>query len=115
MLLNAPCPAAVRLHARCTVGGAADVLTEWWKQPVFLFFFNDRAPPGIFPLPLPAALPIYPLGRDPPWNLDPIPLLIPPSEWNALEAGLIQRARLLNCILADRSEEHTSELQSPMY
>jgi uncharacterized circularly permuted ATP-grasp superfamily protein/uncharacterized alpha-E superfamily protein len=42
-----------------------------------------------------------PLGMDRPWNLDSIPLLIPPSEWNALEAGLIQRARLLNHILAD--------------
>src|SRR5579862_727496 len=42
-----------------------------------------------------------PLGMDRPWNLDSIPLLIPPSEWEALEAGLIQRARLLNHILAD--------------
>jgi uncharacterized circularly permuted ATP-grasp superfamily protein/uncharacterized alpha-E superfamily protein len=42
-----------------------------------------------------------PLGMDRPWNLDSIPLLIPPAEWNALEAGLIQRARLLNHILAD--------------
>jgi uncharacterized circularly permuted ATP-grasp superfamily protein/uncharacterized alpha-E superfamily protein len=42
-----------------------------------------------------------PLGMDRPWNLDSIPLLISPSEWNELEAGLIQRARLLNCILAD--------------
>src|SRR5271157_361431 len=42
-----------------------------------------------------------PLGMDRPWNLDSIPLLIPPSEWNELEAGLIQRARLLNYILAD--------------
>jgi len=42
-----------------------------------------------------------PLGMDRPWNLDSIPLLISPSEWQALEAGLIQRARLLNCILAD--------------
>jgi len=30
-----------------------------------------------------------------------IPLLIPPSEWQQIEAGLIQRARLLNLILAD--------------
>ena len=36
-----------------------------------------------------------------PWNLDAIPLMIPPSEWSQLEAGLIQRARLLNLILAD--------------
>ena len=41
------------------------------------------------------------LGMDRPWNLDSVPLLIPPSEWKALEAGLIQRARLLNSILAD--------------
>ena len=38
---------------------------------------------------------------DRPWNLDAIPLMIPPSEWSQLEAGLIQRARLLNLILAD--------------
>ena len=42
-----------------------------------------------------------PLGMDRPWNLDAIPLLIPPAEWSELEAGLIQRARLLNQILAD--------------
>ena len=42
-----------------------------------------------------------PLGVDRPWSLDAIPLLIPPSEWAQLEAGLIQRARLLNEILAD--------------
>jgi uncharacterized circularly permuted ATP-grasp superfamily protein/uncharacterized alpha-E superfamily protein len=42
-----------------------------------------------------------PLGMDRPWSLDSIPLLIPPAEWNTLEAGLVQRARLLNCILAD--------------
>jgi len=42
-----------------------------------------------------------PLGTDRPWNLDSIPLLIPPAEWQALEAGLVQRARLLNAILAD--------------
>src|ERR1700693_3143753 len=42
-----------------------------------------------------------PLGMDRPWNLDSIPLMIPPAEWSQLEAGLIQRARLLNLILAD--------------
>jgi uncharacterized circularly permuted ATP-grasp superfamily protein/uncharacterized alpha-E superfamily protein len=42
-----------------------------------------------------------PLGMDRPWNLDGIPLVIPPAEWSKLEAGLIQRARLLNLILAD--------------
>ncbi len=42
-----------------------------------------------------------PLGMARPWNLDAIPLMIPPAEWARLEAGLIQRARLLNLILAD--------------
>ena len=42
-----------------------------------------------------------PLGMDRPWNLDAIPLLISPHEWRELEAGLIQRAQLLNWILAD--------------
>jgi len=42
-----------------------------------------------------------PLGMDRPWNLDAIPLLIPPAEWAALEVGLIQRARLLNQVLVD--------------
>ena len=42
-----------------------------------------------------------PLGMDRPWNLDAIPLLISPTEWRELEAGLIQRARLMNWILAD--------------
>src|SRR5271167_2168221 len=42
-----------------------------------------------------------PLGIARPWNLDAIPLMILPTEWSRLEAGLIQRARLLNLILAD--------------
>jgi uncharacterized circularly permuted ATP-grasp superfamily protein/uncharacterized alpha-E superfamily protein len=42
-----------------------------------------------------------PLGADRPWSLDAIPLVIPPAEWAQLEEGLIQRARLLNQILAD--------------
>ncbi len=40
-------------------------------------------------------------GRDRPWELDAIPLLIPAAEWSSLVAGLTQRARLLNMILAD--------------
>ena len=42
-----------------------------------------------------------PLGMNRPWNLDAIPLLISPHEWRELEAGIIQRARLLNWILTD--------------
>jgi uncharacterized circularly permuted ATP-grasp superfamily protein len=42
-----------------------------------------------------------PRGTNRPWELDTIPLLIPAEEWRALEEGLIQRARLLNFIVAD--------------
>jgi len=36
-----------------------------------------------------------------PWRMDPIPSLINANEWRHLEAGLIQRAHLLNAIVAD--------------
>src|SRR5262249_4596672 len=42
-----------------------------------------------------------PRGTDRPWELDPMPLLLPGDEWTALEAGLTQRAQLLNLVLAD--------------
>ncbi|HTQ32081.1 MAG TPA: circularly permuted type 2 ATP-grasp protein, partial [Opitutaceae bacterium] len=42
-----------------------------------------------------------PRGMERPWQLDPVPLVIAPAEWQALETGLIQRATLLNKILAD--------------
>ncbi|MFO0804817.1 MAG: circularly permuted type 2 ATP-grasp protein [Gemmataceae bacterium] len=42
-----------------------------------------------------------PRGAARPWQLDPIPLLISPEESSFLEAGLVQRGRLLERILAD--------------
>ena len=42
-----------------------------------------------------------PRGMERPWQLDPIPFIIAPGEWQALSTGLIQRATLLNRILAD--------------
>lgn len=36
-----------------------------------------------------------------PWQLDPVPLIISGEEWREIEAGLLQRAELLNMILAD--------------
>jgi uncharacterized circularly permuted ATP-grasp superfamily protein/uncharacterized alpha-E superfamily protein len=36
-----------------------------------------------------------------PWRLDPVPLLISSDEWSVIEAGLKQRAELLNLILKD--------------
>jgi uncharacterized circularly permuted ATP-grasp superfamily protein/uncharacterized alpha-E superfamily protein len=42
-----------------------------------------------------------PRGMERPWQLDPIPLIVAPEEWRALETSLVQRATLLNKILAD--------------
>jgi uncharacterized circularly permuted ATP-grasp superfamily protein/uncharacterized alpha-E superfamily protein len=42
-----------------------------------------------------------PQGMDRPWGLDFVPLLITAEEWAGIEAGLIQRSRLFNLILAD--------------
>jgi uncharacterized circularly permuted ATP-grasp superfamily protein/uncharacterized alpha-E superfamily protein len=40
-------------------------------------------------------------GMERPWQLDPVPLVIAAAEWRSLEAALIQRATLINRILAD--------------
>ena len=42
-----------------------------------------------------------PAGVGRPWPFSHVPLLIEPSEWKQLRAGLIQRAELLEAILAD--------------
>ncbi len=42
-----------------------------------------------------------PRGMDRPWQLDPIPLVVAPHEADHLRVGLVQRARLLEAILAD--------------
>ena len=40
-------------------------------------------------------------GQERPWDLDMLPMLIPPDEWREIEAGIAQRADVLNRILAD--------------
>lgn len=40
-------------------------------------------------------------GSRQPWPLDVVPLLIGSDDWAAIEAGLVQRAELLNLILTD--------------
>ncbi|PWU21437.1 MAG: hypothetical protein C5B50_01680 [Verrucomicrobia bacterium] len=42
-----------------------------------------------------------PQAIDRPWGLDFIPFIIPGEEWALLEAGLAQRSRLFNLVLAD--------------
>lgn len=39
------------------------------------------------------------------WQLDPIPYVISPQSWSMLEQGLKQRARLLECLVADLYDE----------
>jgi uncharacterized circularly permuted ATP-grasp superfamily protein/uncharacterized alpha-E superfamily protein len=42
-----------------------------------------------------------PQGVDRPWELDMVPLIVSAQEWERLERGLSQRARLLNLVLLD--------------
>jgi len=42
-----------------------------------------------------------PLGASRAWQIDIIPLLIPADEWRLIEAGIIQRARLLSLLIED--------------
>lgn len=48
-----------------------------------------------------------PQGVERPWPLDPIPLLLPQSEWQMIAEGLRQRARLLDRALVDLYGEQT--------
>ena len=42
-----------------------------------------------------------PQGADRPWALDPLPFVLPAAEWQVIETGVAQRARLLDALLAD--------------
>src|ERR1035437_5192247 len=72
---------------------------EWTRACVFFFFFNDAAPPEIYPFSLHDALPIC-------------------GVWQARgQHGAVPRIRRRDARrkTAARSEEHTSELQSRQY
>ncbi|MBL8471158.1 MAG: circularly permuted type 2 ATP-grasp protein [Rhodocyclaceae bacterium] len=42
-----------------------------------------------------------PQGTGHPWELDALPLILSPEEWESIESGIVQRADLMNRILAD--------------
>src|SRR5690242_18108215 len=42
-----------------------------------------------------------PQGTDRPWNLSPIPAVLSAKEFERIESGVAQRARLLDALLAD--------------
>src|SRR2546430_5172597 len=81
----------------------------------FFFFFNDTAPPEIYPLPLHGALPISPLSTTArPATRRPVRTTLPaphrprppsPPQRSPIQPRPIQPRPI-------RSEEHTSELQS---
>ncbi|MGK2869760.1 MAG: circularly permuted type 2 ATP-grasp protein [Mycobacterium sp.] len=43
-----------------------------------------------------------------PWRLDALPLLISTADWDTLEAGLVQRSRLLDAVLTDLYSDRKS-------
>src|SRR5258708_695613 len=71
------------------------------------FFFNDTATTEIYPLPLHDALPISPTRPTPPPPLEPVPVSSPAVTPPPPPASPALRST------SARSEEHTSELQSP--
>src|SRR3712207_8292323 len=88
------------------------------------FFFNDTATTEIYTLSLHDALPISGLGLDPFDDRPEVVRLV--DRVDALEDGgvsldaragvdVLLRERRQRSVLAERSEEHTSELQSRQY
>jgi len=48
-----------------------------------------------------------PKGADRPWELDPLPLILPAGEWQEIASAVTQRARLLNAVLGDLYGDQT--------
>ena len=86
---------AVRPHWRALIQGldalGVGELTRRWEEARHLIRENG------------VTYNVYgdPRGMDRPWQLDPVPLLISSPEARSIESGLVQRARLLERILAD--------------
>ncbi len=83
-----------RPHWRPLLGALADLGREALAERALLLdrFLGDE---GVTSL-------LAPQGGSPAaWRCDPVPLILPPAEFDALEAGLAQRARLLEAVLQD--------------
>ena len=50
----------------------------------------------------------YGMAMPGPWNLDAVPLLLSGPDWQTLEAGVVQRSRLLDAVLRDIYGEQRS-------
>src|SRR5207244_13007919 len=78
------------------------------------FFLNDPAPPDIYTLSLHDALPISQREESPAMSSPSLARWVPTLNWLPAYNGSLLRGDILAGItLATRSEEHTSELQSP--
>lgn len=94
-LIDSAAPALPRphwmpyLHRLSAIG--ADGVRSRWEQAQRLIHENG------------VTYNVYgdPRGMDRPWQLDPIPLVLPEDHWRSVEAGLLQRATLLDLLAAD--------------
>ncbi len=84
-----------RPHWRPLLGALADLGREALAERALLIdrFFADEGVTSLLAPQegAPAAA----------WRCDPVPLILPPAEFDALEAGLAQRAALLEAVLQD--------------
>src|SRR5436189_5107899 len=80
----------------------------------FFFFFNDTATTEIYTLSLHDALPISPLQGDP-RSQAALPCCLRSRTCRSGSAASPPSPRSILETAVKRSEEHTSELQSPMY
>jgi uncharacterized circularly permuted ATP-grasp superfamily protein/uncharacterized alpha-E superfamily protein len=84
-----------RPHWRPLLGALADLGREALAERALLIdrFFADE---GVTSLLAPQDG-----AQAAAWRCDPVPLILPPAEFDALEAGLAQRATLLEAVLRD--------------
>jgi uncharacterized circularly permuted ATP-grasp superfamily protein len=82
-----------RPHWRPLLGALADLGREALAERALLIdrFFADEGVTSLF----------APQDGAATWRCDPVPLILPPAEFDALEAGLAQRATLLEAVLQD--------------
>ena len=88
--------ASGRIGAACSArwwGLGREALVE--RAGLLDRFFDEEGEAGLLAGPAPAD------ATPPVWRCDPVPLILPAEEFDALEAGLAQRARLLEAVLQD--------------
>src|SRR5258708_8087639 len=86
------------------------ILRDWMRT--LCFFFNDSASTEIYPLSLHDSLPISVRSSSP----GPVDVSSgEPGPWSALLGLIAKMSRSVGTVLVQRSEEHTSELQSPIH